>query len=160
MNTRVRRFVGLATLLGPMWLAPPAQAELYYLIVGGLGGQPAYANRFLAQTETLADAAARSLGGDARVTLLNGEDATREALTEALQGLARTVTPADALAVFLVGHGTYDGMAYKYNLPGRDLDGEELGELLGAVPPAGNWWSTRPVPAAPCWIPGRRKAAR
>ena len=131
---RVFRHGLLTLLLTPLWLAPAAQAELYYLIVGGLGGEPAYSNRFLAQTETLADAAARSLGGEARVTLLNGEDATREALTEALRGLAETVTPADTLAVFLVGHGTYDGIAYKYNLPGRDLDGGELGELLGAVP--------------------------
>ena len=132
---RFRRFVCLATLTGPLWLlAQPAQAEMHYLIVGGLGGEPAYANRFLAQTEALADAAARSLGDDARVTLLNGEDATREALTEALRGLAETVAPADTLAVFLVGHGTYDGFAYKYNLPGRDLDGGELAELLAAVP--------------------------
>ncbi len=128
------RAVRLALLLTPLWLAQAAQAELYYVIVGGLGGEPAYANRFLAQTETLADAAARSLGDESRVTLLNGEEATREALTEALQGLAQTVTAADTLAVFLVGHGTYDGMVYKYNLPGRDLDGAELGELLGAVP--------------------------
>ena len=128
------KIIRLALLLVPLWLAPPAQAELYYLIVGGLGGEPAYANRFMAQTESLADAAARSLGDESRVTLLNGEEATREALTEALQQLAQTVTPADTLAVFLVGHGTYDGFAYKYNLPGRDLDGGELGELLGAVP--------------------------
>ena len=128
------RTVRLALLLTPLWLAQAAQAELYYVIVGGLGGEPAYANRFLAQTETLADAAARSLGDESRVTLLNGGEATRDALTEALQGLAQTVTAADTLAVFLVGHGTYDGMVYKYNLPGRDLDGAELGELLGAVP--------------------------
>ena len=130
----VVRTVRLALLLSPLWLAQAAQAELYYVIVGGLGGEPAYANRFFAQTETLADAAGRSLGDESRVTLLNGEDATREALTEALQQLAQTVTAADTLAVFLVGHGTYDGMVYKYNLPGRDLDGAELGELLGAVP--------------------------
>ena len=128
------RTVRLALLLTPLWLAQAAQAELYYVIVGGLGGEPAYADRFFAQTETLADAAARSLGDESRVTLLNGEDATREALTEALQKLAQTVTAADTLAVFLVGHGTYDGTVYKYNLPGRDLDGAELGELLGAVP--------------------------
>ena len=128
------RTVRLALLLAPLWLAQPAQAELYYLIVGGLGGEPAYANRFLAQSETLADAAARSLGEEGRVTLLNGDEANREALTEALLQLARTVTPADTLAVFLIGHGTYDGIAYKYNLPGRDLDGAELGELLNAVP--------------------------
>ncbi len=131
---RTRR-PGLAALLtASLWLASTAQAELHYLIVGGLGGEPAYDNRFLAQTEALADAAARSLGDESRVTLLNGGDATREALTEALQRLAETVTPADTLAVFLVGHGSYDGIAYKYNLPGRDLDGEELGALLDAVP--------------------------
>ena len=131
---RTVRLALLALLLTPLWLAQAAQAELYYVIVGGLGGEPAYANRFFAQTETLADAAARSLGDESRVTLLNGEEATREALTEALQELAQTVTAADTLAVFLVGHGTYDGTVYKYNLPGRDLDGAELGELLGAVP--------------------------
>ena len=128
------RAVRLALLLSPLWLAAAAQAELYYLIVGGLGGEPRYANRFVAQTESLADAAARSVGDDSRVTLLNGEAATREALTEALRGLADNTTPADTLAVFLIGHGTYDGAQYKYNLPGRDLDGDALGELLGAVP--------------------------
>ena len=126
--------VRLAVLLSTLWLAGAAQAELYYLIVGGLGGEPRFANRFVAQTESLADAAARSLGDDSRVTLLNGEAATREALAEALQRLTEVTTPADTLAVFLIGHGTYDGVQYKYNLPGRDLDGDALGELLGAVP--------------------------
>ena len=120
-------------LLGAFWLAPAAQAEMYYLIVGGLGGEPGYENRFAAQTEALADAAARSLGDDSRVTLLNGEAANREALTAELRRLAQVTTPADDLAVFLIGHGTYDGEQYKYNLPGPDLDGGTLGELLGAV---------------------------
>ncbi len=126
--------IRLALLLSSFWLATAAQAELYYLVVGGLGGESDYANRFLAQTESLAAAAARSLGDDSRVTLLNGESATSEALTEELQRLAEITTPADTLAVFLVGHGTYDGEQYKFNLPGRDLDGAALGELLGAVP--------------------------
>ena len=126
----------LTLLLSLVLLAPGARAELYYLVVGGLGGESDYANRFLAQTESLAAAAARSLGDDSRVTLLNGESATREALTEELQRLARTTTAADSLAVFLIGHGTYDGEQYKFNLPGRDLDGADLGELLGAVPAA------------------------
>jgi len=124
----------LALALTSLGLASAAQAEPYYLIVGGLGGESGYANRFLAQSESLADAARRSLGDASRVTLLNGEAATREALTEVFGSLSRTVTPADTLAVFLIGHGSFDGIAYKYNLPGRDLDGEELRALLGAVP--------------------------
>jgi hypothetical protein len=48
--------------------------------------------------------------------------------------LAKKVKAADTVAVFLVGHGSFDGDAYKLNLPGPDIDGEELGKLLSAVP--------------------------
>ncbi len=34
----------------------------------------------------------------------------------------------------LVGHGSYDGEAYKLNLPGPDIDGDEFAKLLAAVP--------------------------
>jgi hypothetical protein len=34
----------------------------------------------------------------------------------------------------LVGHGSYDGEAYKLNLPGPDIDGDEMAKLLAAVP--------------------------
>ena len=34
----------------------------------------------------------------------------------------------------LVGHGSYDGEAYKLNLPGPDIDSEEFAKLLSAVP--------------------------
>ena len=36
--------------------------------------------------------------------------------------------------MILVGHGSYDGEAYKLNLPGPDIDGDEFAKLLTAVP--------------------------
>lgn len=111
-----------------------ARAELYYLIVSGLGGEQRYAERFEVQAESLAQAAQRSLGGDARVSLLSGDGATRESLTAELERLAQVITATDSLAVFLIGHGTHDGELYKYNLPGPDIDGETLASLLNAVP--------------------------
>ncbi len=123
-------------LVGSILMVPTARADLYYLIVGGLGGEPRYEERFLAQAESLAAAARRSLGDDSRVSLLSGEGATRDSLTTELQRLAQITEPADSLAVFLIGHGTYDGESYKYNLPGPDVDGDTLGELLDAVPAA------------------------
>ena len=36
--------------------------------------------------------------------------------------------------MILVGHGSYDGEAYKLNLPGPDIDGDEFLSLLAAVP--------------------------
>ena len=34
----------------------------------------------------------------------------------------------------LIGHGTYDGTDYKFNIPGPDITGAELASLLDAVP--------------------------
>lgn len=123
-----------ATLGLALFAAADARAELYYLIVGGLGGEPAYAEQFAEQTESLAAAARRTLGGDARVTVLSGDAATRDALRSSLNELAAQTAPADRLAVFLLGHGSYDGEHYKLNLAGPDIDHAELGELLAAVP--------------------------
>lgn len=128
------RAASIGLFLCTMLLVGNARADLYYLVVGGLGGEPRYAERFEAQAESLAQSAERSLGDASRVTLLSGEGATRDALTAELERLAEVMTPADSLAVFLIGHGTHDGEQYKYNLPGPDIDGETLAGLLSAVP--------------------------
>jgi hypothetical protein len=114
-------------------VAGPAQAELYYLIVGGLGGEPAYAEQFAKDTTALATVARRTTG-DSRVTVLEGDAATREAVVKSLEALRTRAKAADSLVVILVGHGSYDGEAYKLNLPGPDIDGAELAKLLSAIP--------------------------
>lgn len=127
---RVRRALVLVPLA---LLAAHASAEQFYLIVGGLGGQPEYSQAFDEQTTALGTAARRT-AGEQRVTVLRGEAATRAALEENVALLAAKVKPADTLAVFLVGHGSFDGEAYKLNLPGPDLTGDELSSLLASVP--------------------------
>ncbi len=123
-----------AIAAGLLVAAPVAQAELYYLIVGGLGGEAAYDDAFAAHTESLAEAALRTVGEESQVAVLAGADASRDALRASLVALAEQTGEADSLAVFLVGHGSYDGTQYKFNLPGPDIDGSELGALLAAVP--------------------------
>jgi hypothetical protein len=114
--------------------AAPAHAELYYVIVGGLGGEERYQQQFESQIAALAAVARRTAGSEARVAVLTGDGATREALEQSLMTLSSKAKTTDSLAVFLVGHGSFDGEAYKLNLPGPDIDGEELGRLLAAVP--------------------------
>ena len=128
------RLVSICLLLGGMGLVTDVRADMYYLIVEGLGGEPRYAERFAAQAESLAHAAQRSLRGGSRVSLLNGDAASRESIASELQRLAEVATPGDSLVVFLIGHGTHDGNQYKFNLPGPDIDGETLAELLDGVP--------------------------
>lgn len=112
----------------------PVRAETYYLIVSGIGGEPSYEESFAQQAESLAQSARRTLNGDDRVTLLSGEDATRDAVIAALESLAGTVAATDAVAIFLIGHGAFDGEEYKFNLPGPDIDGTVLAELFAALP--------------------------
>ena len=122
--------LGCAFLLG----AGTARAELYYLIVGGLGGDPVYAESFAESASAMAEAARRTTGDAARITVLSGEGATREALEAAFASLSRRLAAADRLAVFLIGHGTYDGADYKFNLTGPDIDGAAFAALLEGVP--------------------------
>jgi hypothetical protein len=130
VSARVRALLAGALLAG----APLAHAELYYVIVAGLGGAPEYEDAFVAHARKLGEAAERTLGDDARVSVLAGEQATREALRARLADLAASTRASDRLAVFLVGHGSFDGTQYKFNLPGPDIDGAELAQLLAAIP--------------------------
>jgi hypothetical protein len=123
----------VAAALAGFLLAGPAHAEVYYLIVGGLGGEPGYEEQFAKDAEALAAVARRTTAAN-RVTLLKGEGATRDALVASLEQLRTRAKAADNVIVMLVGHGSYDGELYKLNLPGPDIDGDELATLLNAIP--------------------------
>jgi hypothetical protein len=122
-----------AVLAAALLAAAPAHAELYYLIVGGLGGEAGYDEQFAKDVDALATVARRTTAAS-RVMLLKGEGATREAVMSSLDSLKTRAKAADSVIVVLVGHGSYDGEAYKLNLPGPDIDGEEFAKLLTAVP--------------------------
>jgi hypothetical protein len=108
-------------------------AASHYLIVGGLGGQPEYAAAFERQALQLERAARSSVAAAENVQLLVGEAATGEAIEAAFAGLAERASAADSVAVFLLGHGSYDGEQYKFNVPGRDVDGARIAELLAQI---------------------------
>jgi hypothetical protein len=133
--------MGAAVIFARFWLgaafagafAAPAHADLYYLVIAGLGGEPKYQEQFDKATNDIAAVARRTAGND-KVMVLQGESATRAAVMKAFESLRTRTKPADSLAVVMVGHGSFDGDTYKFNLPGPDIDGAELKRLLGAVP--------------------------
>jgi hypothetical protein len=114
--------------------AEPAAAELHVLVVAGLGGEPGYEQQFAREAGAIAQALRPAAGAEQRLTLLSGAQATSQAITARLKALARVIGPRDELAVMLVGHGSYDGEQYKFNLPGPDLSAPALAALLDAVP--------------------------
>jgi hypothetical protein len=120
----------LASLLP---LAPPARAGLYYVTVAGLGGEPDYEQRFTALATDL-DKLLKTSGSDVHVYTLVGDQATRAHMTETLGLVARQAKPDDDLILILIGHGSFDGVEYKFNLLGPDISGAELATLCDRVP--------------------------
>lgn len=120
-----------------LWLAmtgsAPVLATSYYVTVAGLGGEPDYEQRFAAWASDL-DKVFREAGGDVRVQTLHGPEATRERLRGVLEEIAGQAGAGDALALIIIGHGTFDGYQYKINLPGPDMSAAELAGLLERVP--------------------------
>ena len=73
-------------------------------------------------------------GGDRIVETLKGADATRAKLEAALAKVAAQAKPSDAFVLMMIGHGTFDGTEYKFNLPGPDISATELAVLLNRIP--------------------------
>jgi hypothetical protein len=113
--------------------AANARAATFYLTIAGLGGEPDYEQRFGLWAGEI-ESVLRSAGGDATIETLKGATATRANVRAAFDKIASAAKSQDALVVMLIGHGTYDGVDYKINLPGKDLSAADLAALLDRVP--------------------------
>jgi hypothetical protein len=115
----------------------PVNADTYCLTVAGLGGEPAYEQRFREQAATLAEAARKLTGDPAHALLLSGEHADRDSIRRELRALAAKLRAEDEVIVTLIGHGSFDGDEYRFNIPGPDITASELLSLFDQLP-AGN----------------------
>jgi len=121
----------LAALL--LAAALSASAATYYVTVAGLGGEPDYEQRFTAWAQEI-DKILKGGGTDAKVETLYGAAATRAGLRSLLERIAKEAGPQDLLVLMLIGHGSFDGLDYKINLPGPDVSAVELAGLLDRIP--------------------------
>ncbi len=112
----------------------PAFASTYIVTVAGLGGEPDYEQRFTMLANDV-DKILRGGGQTDRVVeTLKGADATRAKLEATLNKIAGEARPQDAFVLMMIGHGTFDGAEYKFNLPGPDISAPELAALLNRIP--------------------------
>ncbi len=110
---------------GTLGAASLARADSYFVNVAGLGGEADYEQRFSALAADL-DRITKAGGATAHVVTLSGPEATREHLQQALLDIAGAAHADDVLVITLVGHGSFDGTQYKFNLPGPDVSAEQL----------------------------------
>lgn len=121
-----------ALLLAPIICA----AELHVLVVEGLPGEDRYREQFSRQVSSI-ERGANSLTSSERVHVLRTGEATRDAVLAHIESLQTDVGNDDQLAIFLIGHGSYDDYEYKFNLAGPDLTGNDLAAALNNMA-AGN----------------------
>jgi hypothetical protein len=127
-----RKLVASMLALGVLPIC--AQAETHALIIAGLGGEKQYEQRFRDQATTLAQAAEKLAGDKSRVSVLSAEKADRDSVRKHMRALATNAKRDDQVMIILIGHGTYDGEEYRFNLPGPDLTASEIGGLLDQIP--------------------------
>jgi hypothetical protein len=114
-----------------VWAAACAPAATFYLTISGLGGEPDYEQRFKMWAEDI-DSSLKKAGGDASVISMAAP--TREQIRARFAQLSEQMKPGDAFVLMLIGHGTFDDVDYKFNIPGPDITGAELAALLDRIP--------------------------
>ncbi len=121
----------MKTLLLLALAALSAPAATFYVNLAGIGGELDYTQRFKMWADDI-DGSLKKAGGESAVTTMHAP--TREQIRARFAELAKQVKPADSLVVILIGHGTFDGHDYKFNIQGPDITAAELGGLMDKVP--------------------------
>jgi hypothetical protein len=129
MKRGLRRLPVLSVFLA---LALQSRAAVYYVTVAGLGGEPDYEQRFTAAAQDL-DRVFKTGGSTAHVYTLTGKQATASQLRETLDGVAREARADDDFVLILIGHGSFDGIEYKFNLVGPDVTVGEIAAMCNRI---------------------------
>jgi len=121
----------LIVLLLAMSMSLPAAN--YFVTIVGLGGAPEYEVQFAKWASDL-NKQLETGGSDVHVVGLGSTAATKAKITETLTRLGSELNQDDAVGIFLIGHGTFDGDEYKFNVAGPDITAHELAALLDKLP--------------------------
>jgi hypothetical protein len=122
----------MRTLLLFAVAAVSLRADSYFLTVAGLGGEDQYEQRFTGWASDLNKLLKAEPG--AKVDTLSGKEATKANIEAKLRALATQTKADDSFVLVLIGHGTYDDLDYKFNIPGPDITATELAGLLDKIP--------------------------
>ena len=126
----------LRFLLVCLLVATPAFAQqTHILVITGVPGDEEHAKKFQQWATSFIEAAkTKDAVADSSITYLADTQATKAGVEKAFAGLAARVTPADAVVVLLLGHGSFNGTQAAFNLPGPDPTVDEWAKLVGTLP--------------------------
>jgi hypothetical protein len=119
--------------IGLLTAAALCHGAVHFVTVAGLGGEPDYEQRFASLAKEV-DKIVQGSAGENKVYTLSGADATKAKLSEAIGRIAGEAKADDLFILLLIGHGSYDGNDYKFNLRGPDITAADLAALCDKVP--------------------------
>ena len=121
--------------IGVFLIVVPAAAlsEMHVVIIEGLSGEPRYAEQFGEQVAAI-ESAAKSLTGDKQIRVFRADEVSRDAILQYFENLKTSSSGSDQVALYLIGHGSYDDHEYKFNIQGPDLTGEDIASMLDSLP--------------------------
>ena len=135
----MRRLLTLVAFALAAAASPAAASERYALIVTGAHGEPVYADQYARWRQQAVTALLEKLAFDETriTTLFEGGDAAHEAnaanVKRMLGTLRSRMAADDVLFVFLIGHGSFDGVEAKFNLVGPDLTSADWAALVKPI---------------------------
>jgi hypothetical protein len=130
VGDRMRRLLSTLILISA---AATVRADTYVVTVAGLGGEADYQTRFDNEAANL-DKIFKASGTGVHAYTLSGGDANRAKLLVTLQQVAAAAKAQDDFVLILIGHGSFDGFEYKFDLAGPDISGEQLAEACNHIP--------------------------
>jgi hypothetical protein len=131
-RVNARSFAVLALTAATVF-ALPARGGTYYVTIAGLGGEADYEQRFAGMAADL-DKLLKSSGSESHVFTLSGADATLAHINDTMANVAKQAKPEDDFVLILIGHGSYDNVEYKFNIPGPDISAAQIATLCDRVP--------------------------
>ena len=129
--TLITAFVFRPALLALLSLTTVNAANVT-VVISGLGGNDEYTEKFDEYATAIADEAKRIALTQTDVMLLRGGAAKKEIVTALFDAIA-TRTDVNSFTAYFIGHGSYDGRSYKFNIPGPDITDTELLALLDKI---------------------------
>jgi len=129
------------TLTAPRLAASQAPGQTYLLVVSGVSGEKRFADSFHAWGMALLAAGATKFGIPANQMVYLAEDSTRDAqrirgrstkanVETTLASMTAKARAGDRVVVILFGHGSAQGDAPRFNLPGPDMTAADFARVL------------------------------
>jgi hypothetical protein len=101
------------------------------LISTGLGGVPEYEENFAKWADSAEELCEKEMG--AEVIRLTGSSHKKTDFQSSFEKVDSLLPETGECWIFLIGHGSYDGRDYKFNIAGPDLLGSDLVQFLNSL---------------------------